>query len=86
MRLEWIARHEKENYTLGRGSLPFSRALVLCAWFEFRRHGSASVYIAVLRRLYRQMVRSSAQAVKTPYSGKIQAQAAQKNHCTLTII
>ena len=65
--------------------MPFSRALVLCAWFDPGRRG-LQAFIAVLRRLCRQTVRSTAQAVKTPYRGKTQAQAAQKNHCTLTII
>lgn len=55
MRPEWIARHEKENYTLGRGSLPFSRALVLCVRFGSGRCGLSS-HIDNLKNRYYDIV------------------------------
>ena len=79
VRLEWITRHEKENYTLGR----FSPAFFPCAGAACPVRVQAArfpsnVLICVLRRFPCQMVRSTAQDVKTLYRGKIQAQAAQK--------
>lgn len=55
MRPEWIARHEKENYTLGRGSLPFSRALALCVRFGSGRRGLSS-HIDNLKNRYYDIV------------------------------
>ena len=86
MRLEWIAEHAKRNYHLGRLSPAFFPCAGALCPGSIPGGAVSQAFIAVLRRLYRQTVRSTAQAVKTPYRGKIQAQAAQKNNCTLTII
>ena len=79
VRPEWITRHEKENYTLGRIPLPFSRALVLCAPVRSRAARLRKCLFAVLRLLYRQTVRSTAQAVKTPYKAKYKRKRHKKS-------
>ena len=70
VRPEWITRHEKENYTLGR----FSPAFFPCAGALYLVRVQAArirkrLY-CVLRRSDRQAVRSSAQAARTPYRAK----------------
>lgn len=85
VRPEWITEHAKK--TSFRQVKPCLFPVRWCFCPGSIPGGTVpQAFIAVLRRFYRQTVRSTAQAVKTPYRGKIQAQAAQKNHCTLTII
>ena len=76
VRPERIAEHAKRNYYLGRLAPAFfpcagALCLVRVQAARFRKR-----LFAVLRLLYRQTARSTAQAAKTPYRGKIQAQAA----------
>ena len=70
VRLERITEHAKINHHLGRFVLPFSRALVLRARFESGRHDFRKRLYCILRRSDCQSVRSTAQAVKTPYKAK----------------
>ena len=79
MRPEWIARHEKENYTLGRIPLPFSRALVLCASVRVRAARFRKRLFAILMRFYRQTFRSTAQAVKASYRAKYKRKRQKKS-------
>ena len=65
--------------------MPFSRALVLCAWFESRRHDSQA-FILRFKSFRPSNGQEYGASRKNAIQGKIQAQAAQKNHCTLTII
>lgn len=78
MRLEWITRHEKENYTLGR----FSPAFFPCAGAS----GPVRSWAARLRKgLYCPFTASRPSSgqeygasLQNAIQGKIKAQAAQK--------
>ena len=81
VRPEWITRHEKENYTLGR----FSPAFFPCAGSI---PGSLAPQAFILR--FKAFRPSSGQEYGASRKNAIQGQntsaSGTKNHCTLTII
>ena len=70
VRPEWIARHKKENYTLGRLSPAFFPCAGASAPVRSWAARLRKCLFAVLRRFLCQMVRSTAQAAKTSCRAK----------------
>ena len=79
MRPEWIARHEKENYTLGR----FSPAFFPCA-------GALCLVPQTFILRFKTFRSPNGQEYGASRKNAIQGQntsaSGRKNHCTLTII
>lgn len=86
MRPEWIARHEKENYTLGR----FSPAFFPCtgAFMPGSSPGSTDPQAFIL--CFKAFIPSNGQEFgasrQNAIQGKITGVSGQKIICTLTII